>query len=185
VIVDPDTLTTLPAEELAAGYAEVVKTALIAGGRLWARVRRGGAIDDETILGCINTKLRVVAEDERDSGRRQVLNLGHTVAHAIETVTGYSRYRHGEAVSLGLLVALRLSGTDALRDQVKGLLAAAGLPVALDPAVDIDDVVAATARDKKRTGESTPFVLLSGPGNVTPGHHVARSELESAIRELA
>ena len=81
-----------------------MKTALIAGGRLWARVRRGGEIDDEIILGCIQTKLAVVAEDERDCGRRQVLNLGHTVAHAIESATSYSRYRHGEAVALGLLL---------------------------------------------------------------------------------
>src|SRR4051794_7428375 len=89
VIVDPDTLATLPAAELAAGYAEVVKTALIAGGRLWARVRRGGAVDDETIIGCIQAKLAIVADDERDAGRRQVLNLGRTVAHAIESATAY------------------------------------------------------------------------------------------------
>ena len=66
-----------------------------------------------TILGCLRTKLAVVAEDERDAGRRQVLNLGHTVGHAIEAATGYTRYRHGEAVAIGLLVALRLSGRDA------------------------------------------------------------------------
>ncbi|HEX8857077.1 MAG TPA: bifunctional shikimate kinase/3-dehydroquinate synthase, partial [Thermoleophilaceae bacterium] len=76
VIVDRDALRTLPREELAAGYAEVVKTALIAGGQLWARVRGGAAPDDdEIVLGCIRTKLAVVAEDERDAGRRQVLNL--------------------------------------------------------------------------------------------------------------
>src|SRR5204863_6306275 len=73
VIVDPSTLATLPPAEMAAGYAEVVKTALIAGGRLWARVRRGGEVDDEIISGSIHTKLAVVAEDERDAGRRQVL----------------------------------------------------------------------------------------------------------------
>src|SRR5204863_9343397 len=88
VIVDPETLATLPAAELAAGYAEVVKTALIAGGRLWARVRRGGAVDDETIIGCIQAKLAVVAEAERDAGSRHVLNLGHTVAHATGSATG-------------------------------------------------------------------------------------------------
>ena len=62
------------------------------------------------MLGCLRTKLAVVAEDERDDGRRQVLNLGHTVGHAIEAATGYARYRHGEAVGIGLLAALRLSG---------------------------------------------------------------------------
>src|SRR5207249_12196241 len=127
VIADPATLDTLPREERAAGYAEVVKTALIAGGSLWARVRQGGEPNDEVILGCLRTKLAVVAEDERDEGRRQVLNLGHTVGHAIEAATGYARYRHGEAVGVGLLVALRLSGREALRTEVAELLEAHGL----------------------------------------------------------
>ena len=91
---------------------EVLKTALIAGGALWERVAAGADLDEQTILACARTKLAVVAADERDAGRRQVLNLGHTVGHAIETATGYARYRHGEAVGLGLLAALRLSGAD-------------------------------------------------------------------------
>ena len=122
----PAVLRTLPPEERAAGYAEVVKTALIAGGALWERVPlRRRAVDGDAILACARTKLAVVAADERDGGVRQMLNLGHTVGHAIETVTGYARYRHGEAVGLGLLAALRLSGQDALRDEVRGLLAGA------------------------------------------------------------
>ena len=131
VLCDPTALETLPPEELAAGYAEVVKTALIAGGPLWARVRQGGPVDLDVVMGCARTKLAVVAEDERDGGRRQVLNLGHTVGHAIESATGYSRYRHGEAVAIGLLVALRLSGRDALRAEVAELLGSRGLPVHL------------------------------------------------------
>ncbi|HYM55841.1 MAG TPA: bifunctional shikimate kinase/3-dehydroquinate synthase, partial [Solirubrobacteraceae bacterium] len=115
VLVDPDTLATLPAAELAAGWVEVLKTALIAGGSLWEAVAAGGEVDERTILACARTKLAVVAADERDAGRRQALNLGHTVGHAIETATGYARYRHGEAVGLGLLAALRLSGREDLR----------------------------------------------------------------------
>jgi shikimate kinase/3-dehydroquinate synthase len=183
VICDPETLATLPPEELAAGYAEVVKTALIAGGPLWARVRRGGDVDDETILGCLRTKLAVVAEDERDGGRRQVLNLGHTVAHAIESATGYSRYRHGEAVAIGLLAALRLSGADALRDEVAALLADHGLPLAFEGAT-VDEVVALTERDKKREHGRVPFVLLQAPGDVTPGHDVAPAALRAAVEEI-
>ncbi len=107
VIADTTTLTTLPDAELAAGYAEVLKTALIAGGRLWEQIRAGAdPASPEVITACALTKLRIVGEDERDAGIRQVLNLGHTVGHAIETVTGYARYRHGEAVGLGLLAAL-------------------------------------------------------------------------------
>jgi shikimate kinase/3-dehydroquinate synthase len=183
VIVDADTLATLPPAELAAGYAEVVKTALIAGGRLWARVRRGGEVDDETILGCIQTKLTIVAEDERDGGRRQVLNLGHTVAHAIESATGYSRYRHGEAVALGLLCALRLSERPQLRDEVEALMAAHGLPTRLE-GVAPDAVLPFLERDKKRTGERVPFVLLESPGTVTPGHELDPASVRSALEEL-
>jgi shikimate kinase/3-dehydroquinate synthase len=183
VLTDPALLQTLPPAELAAGYAEVVKTALIAGGELWDRVARGEAVDDDTIAACARTKLRVVAADERDSEARQVLNLGHTVGHAIETATGYARYRHGEAVALGLLAALRLSGQDALREVVGELLANAALPTHLD-GVEPEAVVAATARDKKRTGESVPFVLVEAPGRVSAGHAVGAPELVSAVREL-
>ena len=183
VLCDPAALDTLPEEELAAGYAEVVKTALIAGGQLWARVRQGGELDSQTIMGCVRTKLAVVAADERDAGRRQVLNLGHTVGHAIEAATSYSRYRHGEAIAIGLLAALRLSGRDALRAEVAELLAARGLPVRFSGA-SVDDVLALVERDKKRVGGRVPFVLVEAPGEVTPGHEVGAAELRAAIEEL-
>ena len=184
VLVDPSLLETLPPEEAAAGYAEVVKTALIAGGPLWARVREGGPVDDEMIWRCLRTKLAIVAEDERDSGRRQVLNLGHTVGHAIEAATGYGRYRHGEAVAIGLLAALRLSGRDALRSEVEGLLTARGLPVRFEGAA-VDDVLQYLARDKKRADDRVPLVLVQAPGDVTPGHDVAAAELRAAVEEVA
>ena len=91
-------------------------------GALWERVRGAGGPDsgaiDEIVFACARFKAEVVAADERDSGRRAILNLGHTVGHAIEAATGYERYRHGEAVGLGLLAALRLSAADELREQV-------------------------------------------------------------------
>jgi shikimate kinase/3-dehydroquinate synthase len=185
VLVDPGVLSTLPEPERAAGYAEVVKTALIAGGPLWERVAAGAPVDAEIVRACARTKLRVVAADERDTGLRQVLNLGHTVGHAIETTTGYRRYRHGEAVGLGLLAALRLSGQDALRAQVEELLRAAKLPTRLDGGPDPDAIVAATARDKKRTGADLPFVLVHAPGDVRHGQAVAPDAVRAAVRELA
>ena len=113
-------LATLPAEELRAGYAEVVKTALIAGGepvgaRARAARRSSSAVAADlpalatVVEDCARTKLAVVAADERDAGVRASLNLGHTFAHALESATGYSTFRHGEAVALGLLAALRIS----------------------------------------------------------------------------
>jgi shikimate kinase/3-dehydroquinate synthase len=188
VIVDPDTLRTLPAAELSAGWVEVLKTALIAGGELWERVlcaqAPGTPPDERTILECARLKLAVVAEDERDAGRRQVLNLGHTVGHAIETATRYARYRHGEAVGLGLLAALRLSEQDELRTQVRELLLAHGLPVALD-GVALEEVIAAVAHDKKRIGAFTPFVLVDSPGDVRVGCEVSAEELGGAVAELS
>jgi shikimate kinase/3-dehydroquinate synthase len=185
VLADPAVLATLAPEELAAGWAEVVKTALIAGGSLWARVRSGQAgADRDTVLACARTKLEVVAQDERDSGRRQTLNLGHTVGHAIETATGYARYRHGEAVGLGLLAALRLSSQPALRDEVAELLAARGLPTRLGGDVEREAVIAAVGRDKKRRGGRVGFVLVEAPGDVRVGQPVAPGELAAAVAEL-
>jgi shikimate kinase/3-dehydroquinate synthase len=184
VIVDPDVLASLSPPELAAGWVEVLKTAMIAGGSLWERVCNGAETDERTIFECARTKLATVAADERDGGRRQVLNLGHTVGHAIETATGYARYRHGEAVGLGLLAALRLSGQAELREQVGEMLAARELPVSFTD-IDVDAVMEAVSRDKKRMGADVPFVLVRAPGNVVHGCEVDEAELRAAVSELA
>ena len=188
VLADPRTLATLPPEELAAGFVEVIKTALIAGGPLWERVRNLKALEPadlgDVIFACARTKIEVVAEDERDSGRRAVLNLGHTVGHAIEAATGYERYRHGEAVGLGLLAALRLSGADELRAEVAELLDGHGLPTKLDPELDVEAVLEATGRDKKRTSEGLGFVLLAKPGEPEWGRRVEADRVRAAVVEL-
>ena len=188
VIADTTALATLPRAELAAGFAEVVKTGLIAGGPLWDRVRSIEALDpdglDDVVFECARTKLEVVAADERDGGRRAVLNLGHTVGHAIEAASGYSRYRHGEAVGLGLLAALRLSGAAELRDEVAEILARHGLPVTVDPSIGVDEMVTALGRDKKRTAEGVGFVLLERPGEPETGRLVEPGSVREAIEEL-
>ena len=126
VVTDPGALRTLPQEELASGFAEVVKTALIAGGPLWESVRSLERLDAETagsfVFECARTKLDVVSADERESGMRAVLNLGHTVGHGIEAASGYTRYRHGEAIAIGLVAALRLSEAGELTGEVSDLL---------------------------------------------------------------
>lgn len=187
VLVDADALATLPAPELASGYAEVIKTALIAGGRLWQAVEAGvdlaGEFPPSVIFGCAHTKLAVVMRDERDGGRRQVLNLGHTIGHAIEAAAGYGTMRHGEAIGIGLLGALRLSGMDGLRVRVGELLATAGLPCQAD-GLELDDVMTRMRLDKKREDGEVPFVLVDAPGQVSHGHTVPEDEIRLAVAEL-
>jgi shikimate kinase/3-dehydroquinate synthase len=166
----------------------VVKTALIVGARPWERVRALGELDPaelgDVIFACVRTKLEIVAADERDSGRRAVLNLGHTVGHAIEAASGYERYRHGEAVGLGLLATLRLSGAGELRDEVRNLLDRHGLPTRLDPAIDVGSVLAAIERDKKRTADGVGFVLLERAGEPATGQRVDPDSVRAAVEEL-
>ena len=188
VIADTATLATLPPAELAAGFVEVLKTGLLAGGSLWERVRAIGSLDpaalDDVVFACARYKCGIVAADERDGGLRHVLNLGHTVGHAIEAATGYGRYRHGEAVGLGLLAALRLSDAPELRDEVETALARHGLPTELDPAVSVDAALEALQRDKKRTAAGVGFVLLSEPGAPRPGQLVDPARVRASVEEL-
>jgi shikimate kinase/3-dehydroquinate synthase len=188
VIADTATLSSLPAEELAAGFVELLKTGLLAGGDLWQQVWALDTLDAEALAGlvfaCARYKCEVVAEDERDAGRRMVLNLGHTVGHAIEAASGYERYRHGEAVGLGLLATLRLSGAPQLRDEVEGILGRHGLPTSLDPAIQADPILDALQRDKKRTAAGVGFVLLSEPGAPRTGELIGGDEVRAAVEEL-
>jgi shikimate kinase / 3-dehydroquinate synthase len=187
VIADTATLASLPERELSAGFVEVIKTGLLAGGRLWERVQGIETIDpaglDDVVFACARYKCAVVAADERDGGLRHVLNLGHTVGHAIEGVSGFS-YLHGEAIGLGLLAALRLSGAAELRDEVDAILARHRLPTKLDSKVDLDAVLAALQRDKKRTAAGVGFVLLSEPGQPRTGQIVDEAKVRAAVEEL-
>jgi shikimate kinase/3-dehydroquinate synthase len=198
VITDPRTLVTLPEAELAAGFAEILKTALIAGGRLWEDVRSmpplRTALETDmdlatrVIFGCVRLKLDVVAADELDEGVRASLNLGHTFAHALESATGYERFRHGEAVALGLRVALRLSerfaGLDpAVGGEVQELLEQHGLPLRFDgPPTDV--LIEHADRDKKRRGDRRNLVLLRAPGDVEIAAEVPLAALQRAIDEI-
>jgi shikimate kinase/3-dehydroquinate synthase len=188
VIADTTTLATLSAAELAAGFVEALKTGLLAGGSLWERVRGIESLDaaelDDVVFACARYKCEIVAADERDEGLRAALNLGHTVGHAIEAATAYERYRHGEAIGLGLLAALRLSDAPALREQSEGILRRHDLPVRLDPTVDVDAVLDALQRDKKRTADGVGFVLLSEPGEPRVGQPVDPARVRGAVEEL-
>jgi shikimate kinase/3-dehydroquinate synthase len=177
VVIDPDTLATLPQAEFTNGLGEVVKYGLLEGeglfGRLeadWRSVQeREARLLSDIIKTSVRYKAAVVAEDEFDTGRRAVLNLGHTTAHALEVSLGYGRLRHGEAVGLGLLVALavseRLVGlAPEVRSRTRALLGSLGLPVSLElpPA---DALKAAAGKDKKVTAGSAGFVGLRALGD--------------------
>lgn len=168
-LIDPDLLATLPERERRAGMAEVVKTGLLGGREVWTLPER------DMIRTCAAYKAAVVLSDpyERE-GRRAWLNLGHTFAHALEAGSGY-RVSHGEAVALGLLAALRLSGLPT--DAVEELLG----PEPVD--ADLAAAWAALKRDKKGEGV---FVLLEAPGRpvlTTVSDDDARAALEALIRQ--
>jgi len=188
VLVDTETLASLPPAELAAGFVELLKTGLLAGGELWERARALEALDPEQlaelVFSCALYKCEVVAADERDAGLRAVLNLGHTVGHAIEAASNYERYRHGEAVGIGLLAALRLSDAAGLREEVEAILRRHQLPVALDSAIPVDAVLEALQRDKKKTAAGVGFVLLAEPGAPQVGQLVDPAKVRAAVEEL-
>ena len=188
VIADTSTLASLPREHLAAGFVEVIKTGLLAGGSLWEMVSTTDPQSqpdhlEELVFACARYKCSVVSADERDGGLRHVLNLGHTVGHAIEGVSGYS-YLHGEAIGLGLLASLRLSDAPELRDLVKALLIWHGLPTTLKQDVKADAILNALQRDKKRTAAGVGFVLLSEPGKPRTGEIVDPAKVREAVEEL-
>ena len=175
VVADVGALATLPVRERRAGLGEVAKYGFIADPEVLALLERSGdaavAGDPDVLTEIVRrgvaVKARVVAGDERESGERALLNYGHTLAHAVEALTGYGTYRHGEAVAIGLVFAARLGErlgvTDAgLADRTVALLAALGLPTGglrLEPS----RMMEAMTRDKKARG-GVRFVLCERPG---------------------
>jgi 3-dehydroquinate synthase len=176
VLADLDVLATLPPAELRSGAAEVAKYGLLAGGELWdlaVELAEGGLtaarVSEDLVAGCAACKLAVVGRDEREEGgARAVLNLGHTVGHAIEAATAFARFSHGEAVALGLHAALRLSHElcglgEADETAGHALLDGLGLPSRLH-GVAAQQVCELTARDKKADEGGVGYVLLDAIG---------------------
>jgi shikimate kinase/3-dehydroquinate synthase len=194
VLSDPELLSSLPAAEWSAGFAECVKTALLAGGPLWQLVRgmRAGAPGPqeqaELVRRCAGFKSVVVAEDPRELGVRAVLNLGHTIGHGVERAAGDAALRHGEAVAIGLVAALRLSTTIAgldvaVADEVEALLVANGLPTRA-PGLDPAAVLAAMRHDKKRAEGTHRFVLLERIGSPLRGVAVPDQVVDRAVADV-
>ncbi len=189
VICDPDLLHTLPQSEIRGGLAEIIKHAVIADPDLFdfleARREQVLNLERETIMRLVHDsviiKSQVVNQDETEKGRRRILNFGHTLGHAVEKTMGLS---HGEAVAFGMTVAATLSVqkgllSQAACDRIINLIAACGLPVRLT--MDLDQVLPALQKDKKRSGESIHFVLLEDIGRAVV-LEVGMTELETAIK---
>jgi 3-dehydroquinate synthase len=178
VLADVDVLGTLPRRELVAGVAEVVKYGAIGDPELFARLETAIdgllALEPELVVpvvtACVRQKARVVAEDEREErGARAVLNFGHTLGHAIEMLTEYREWLHGEAVAIGMVAAARVSralGRCSARvvDRLAGLLKRAGLPTDIPPGLSPSALALAMQTDKKSAGGRIRFVCLEDIG---------------------
>lgn len=197
VITDPSLLKTLPRSQLVEGLAEVVKYCLISGEDFFANFEMSHdeflslnlAYVEPVIRRCIEYKLRVVSEDERDFGRRAVLNLGHSVGHGIEAAGRFELYSHGQAVALGLLAAVRLS-VQVLQlpgeypERLETLLKLLGLPVRIE-GIKPAQVIDAMASDKKADDLSANMVLLRRLGEPVINCDVEAGMLRREVERLA
>ncbi len=197
VFIGTRLLATLPPREFAAGMAEVIKTGLLGDADLFARLEKNPLTVDSPELAavirrCCALKAGVVEADEHETakeGGRALLNLGHTFGHAIEQVTGYGAYLHGEAVAIGLAAAARLSlklgHVDAsVVTRVETVLAAHALPVKMRAPLPLGPLMAAMARDKKVRAGALRFVVLKSIGNAATQGGVDPALAEESFREV-
>jgi len=172
VWTDISTLQTLPNRELRSGLAETIKYAMIADPELFKMLEKTAASLSSTshealidiISRCCMIKARLVEQDEKERGARSILNYGHTVGHALETITGYSKYTHGEAIAIGMIAATRISheigaADDETMEQQERLLRTAGLPTRIEQTISAQAIIGQLNSDKKRLGGRIRWVL--------------------------
>ncbi|MFN2131773.1 MAG: 3-dehydroquinate synthase [Anaerolineae bacterium] len=190
VAIDPDVLRTLPAREQASGMAELIKHGVLADAALFAALE-GGPPETEDwyrwIARSLLVKIEVVEEDPYERGRRAVLNLGHTVGHAIEQLSGFE-LRHGEAVSIGMVAAAEIAAAcglaePALPGRIAAALVAHSLPVRCPP-LDADEIWEMMGRDKKKRGRKLRWVLPRAIGSVEIVDDVPRVTVLRVLRAL-
>ncbi len=195
VLCDLDTLGTLPVRELRAGLAEVIKYGIIYDVKLFARLERDLprllAREPKTLAAviarCCEIKAEVVGQDETEGGLRAILNFGHTIGHAIENISGYGKYLHGEAISIGQVAAAKLS-TELLGlhgaelERITNLFAQAGLPTQIKlSAAQRRRILAAMKLDKKVSHGEVKFVLAEKIGKVRWGQSVPPALIAQAL----
>ena len=197
VLSDPTTLLTLPQREFRSGLAEIVKHGVVLDAAYFddvaasaqALLDRDPAALERIIGGSCRLKARVIERDEQETDLRAVLNYGHTIGHALEAATGYERWTHGEAVSLGIVaearLARRLNLTDAATvERQERVLRAVDLPTSADT-VDADAVLAAMRRDKKSRDGRVPFVLAPTIGTFKLVYDVTPADVRAVLASLA
>lgn len=179
VLIDLNALKTLPKREYVAGFAEVIKYAFLAGGSVMEEVRAAlktgihhlsDVMLADLVASCCRIKVDFVTKDTRELGLRALLNLGHTLGHALESCTHYERFLHGEAVAIGLYFAARLSSTmegalKTLPHEMEEMLTLAGLPSRIPKDLDISMLFKAMMLDKKVKHQMLRFVLIKKPGD--------------------
>jgi shikimate kinase/3-dehydroquinate synthase len=204
-LVDPETLRTLPLRHWRNGFAEMLKYGAALQVGLWRRlqtmlgqgvlgarrVRKDPDYWTLPIARCISLKAQIVSDDERDlSGRRALLNFGHTVGHAIEAALGYRGWLHGEAIAAGMVAEAeigRILGVTPpeVADELRETIAQAGLPTQLPAGVDADTLLAHMRHDKKRAGDSLSIVLLEGIGNARLVPNIPTEAIREALTRCA
>ena len=196
VVAETDALATLPDREYRSGLAEVVKYGVILDAELFSYLeneveainRRDPAVLEHLVARCCRLKADVVEQDERElTGRRAVLNYGHTLGHAIEAVAGYGKYLHGEAVAIGMMMAARLAGRlgrvgEEMIERQRTLLLSLHLPVALTGILDEGAMFSAMQHDKKVRQGRIRFVLPSRLGHVELVDDVSPDDVRSALQ---
>jgi 3-dehydroquinate synthase len=194
VYADVSVLGTQPATHFRDGFAEVVKSAVIADATLFRRLEqsvdalleRSAEALEATVAACMRIKGRIVSRDEREAGRRAALNFGHTVGHGLEAASRY-RMRHGRALAIGLAVESRLAEEATgfppmAATRVLRLLEAFGLSTQISPRRGIDPVVQATRQDKKNRAGRVRYALPTRLGGMLPGDDVTVEVSETALR---
>jgi 3-dehydroquinate synthase len=192
VISDIDTLKTLPEAELANGLAEVIKSAAIRDRRLFnfldinmeKAMSLNAAVLEEIVLETARIKAEIVEKDEKDSGLRGILNYGHTIGHALETVSNF-QIKHGQAVAIGMAAAARISSRLGILDKsdvvwLTDVIKKAGLPTEM-PDLKVEDITSAMKHDKKVWQEKIRFVLLKSVGDAFITDEVSPSLVEEVL----
>jgi 3-dehydroquinate synthase len=199
VLIDPQVLQTLPAREFRAGMAEVIKYGVIWDAELFAQMEQSKRLDqmrylDADLLQSIlnrscQAKADVVSKDEKEAGLRAILNYGHTIGHAVESLTGYRVVNHGEAVAIGMVaagqiaVALEMfSPADASRQDA--LIQKAGLPRQLPAGIDIETILEALQTDKKVKDGKVRFILPTQIGAVEISDRVSADVIRQVLQKI-